>query len=180
MKGIVFMIEYVPSNTTRVLHIRRDGDRMYCGQSFSNLSVDRESYSHYRICQRCESIRRNEEMNPEEAVEVRTEVQVEVERAAEPQDYWQANGFLADIARICNDLEGEQERFLLPSDVRQIVETINNAQSVDDFTRFTDAQLVDFKTKILRRLPEVERQVVSFVSQITRARTVAVESIDFI
>jgi hypothetical protein len=183
MKGSVEMvatIEYVPSNTTRVLHIRRSGDRMYCGQGFSNQTVDRDSYSHYRVCQRCESLRRNEQVNPEEAVQARPAVEVEVVRNEEPADHWEANGFLPDIARICNDLEGERERFLLTSDLRQIIETINNAQTVQDFSRYNDSQLNDFKHQIQRRLPEVERQVVGFVNQITRARTVAVESIDFI
>jgi hypothetical protein len=110
----------------------------------------------------------------------RSAVEVEVQRASEPQDFWVDKGFLPDIARICSDLEGEREQFLLPTSLRQIIETINNARTVDDFARYNDAQLADYKNNILRRLPEVERQVVGFVSQLTRARTVAVESIDFI
>lgn len=118
-------------------------------------------------------------MNPDLEIE-RAEVEVEVVRQEEPADYWQASGFVPDIARICNDLEGERERFMLPSDVRQVIETINNAQSCQDFNRFSDSELQDFKQKILRRLPEAERNVISLVNQLTRARTVAVESIDFI
>src|SRR5437763_13896088 len=38
------------------------------------------------------------------------EVEVEVVREEEPADFWQANGFLQDIARICSDLEAEHER----------------------------------------------------------------------
>lgn len=108
------------------------------------------------------------------------EVEVEVVKQEEPADYWQANGFLPDIARICNDLEGEREQFMLPANVRQIIETINNAQTVQDFNRYNDSQLQDFRQQILRRLPEAERNVVGLVSQLTRARTVVVDSIDFI
>lgn len=108
------------------------------------------------------------------------EVLVEVVKAEEPADYWQAQGFLPDIARICNDLEGEREQFMLSSEVRQIIETVSNAQSVEDFTRYTNNDLNEFRNKILRRLPEAERAVIGLVNQVTRARTVAVESIDFI
>jgi hypothetical protein len=36
-----------------VLHIQKDGWKMYCGQSFSNRVVSREEYPNYKICKSC-------------------------------------------------------------------------------------------------------------------------------
>lgn len=98
----------------------------------------------------------------------------------EPKDFWVANGFLPEIARVINDLEGERERFLLPSDLRRIIETTLNARTVEDFNRYSDDEIRGFKDTIMSRMPNIEREVVSFISQLTRARSVVVESIDFI
>ena len=118
-----------------------------------------------------------------EGAEPRAEVEV-VRQAPqapeEPKNYWEENGFLPDIARVCSDLEAEREQFLFNSTIRQIIETINNAQRVEDFDRYSERQLQDFQQTLRRRVPEIERQVTTFISQLNRARTVQVETIDFI
>lgn len=137
-------------------------------------------------------------MNPEEVIEVEMEdgvrltakvpraaVEVEVVRSEEkvpeePKNYWEQNGFLREIARVCEDLEGEREKFLFNSEVRRIIETINNAQAVEDFDRYTDSQLQEFVQTLRNRVPQIEREVVGFINQLTRARSVQVDSVDFI
>jgi hypothetical protein len=115
-------------------------------------------------------------IHPVEVEVVRNEPEV----PEPPKNYWEQHGFLADIARICSDLEGEREKFLFDSSVRQIIETINNAQRVEDFDRYDDNALNNFIQTLRRRVPEVEREMVSFVNQLTRARAVQVDSVDFI
>ena len=46
-------MEYVQSNTTNTLHIKKDGWNMHCGQSISNVPVSREDYSNYKVCSKC-------------------------------------------------------------------------------------------------------------------------------
>lgn len=96
------------------------------------------------------------------------------------KDHWQENGFLKDNARICSDLEGESEQFLFPAEVRQLIETINNALTVDDFDRYSETEIVDFINTLRRRVPQIEREVTTFIGQITRARAVIVDSVDYI
>jgi len=113
--------------------------------------------------------------------EPRAEVEVvRSEEEEKPKNYWEENGFLPDIARVCADLEGEREQFLFDANIRQILETINNAQRVEDFERYSDNQLEDFASTLRRRVPEIERQVTTFIAQLNRARTVQVETVDFI
>jgi hypothetical protein len=138
-------------------------------------------------------------MNPEEmtlsmdldgnVIIPRNDVEVEVVRSqgeqapeapAVPKSYWEENGFLDEIAKVCVNLEGEREQFLFPAEIRQIIETINNAQSVTDFDRYNDAELQEFINTLRRRVPQVEREVVTFINQLTRARSVAVDTVDFI
>jgi hypothetical protein len=131
-------------------------------------------------------------MNPEEAVQVerpvRTDVEVEVVRAQEEppavpeqeKNHWEQEGFLKEIAKVCADLEGERERFLFNTETRQIIETINNARRVEDFDRYTDSQLQDFISTLRNRVPQVEREMMTFINQLTRARTVQVDTVDFI
>lgn len=120
-----------------------------------------------------------------EMVRVAPTATVEVVSAApevpeEPKDYWQEQGFLKEIARVCVDLEGEREKFLFTAEIRQIIETINNATRVEDFERYSNDQIHEMINTLRRRVPEVERQVNSFVGQLNRSRAVAVDSVDFI
>lgn len=133
-------------------------------------------------------------MNPEQTMEElfdellgdtqpRAEVEVVSAQPSEPEEpknYWEEKGFLPEIARICVDLEGEREQFLFNSTTRQIIATINNAQRVEDFDRYTDNQLAEFADTLRRRIPEIERQVSGFIGQLNRARTVQVDTVDFI
>lgn len=114
-----------------------------------------------------------------QAVEVEV-VRNEPAQPEEPQNYWEANGFLKEIARVCTDLEEERERFLFSAEIRRIIETINNAQTIEDFDRYTDGQLQEFVSTLRNRVPQVEREVVGFINQLTRARSVQVDSVDFI
>lgn len=117
------------------------------------------------------------ELGPMAKVEV---VRTEAPVPEAPKNHWEEVGFLAEIARIANDLEGEPEQFIFSAEIRQIIETITNATEVEDFDRYTDAQLYDFASQLRRRVPQVEREVMTFISQLTRARAVAVDAVDFI
>jgi hypothetical protein len=142
------------------------------------------------------------EMNPEETsdatvfveledgerVEVRPTAEVEVVRneeeppevPEEPKSYWEESGFLKEIANVCTYLEGEREQFLFSAEVRQIIETINNAQRVEDFDRYSDGEIQNFISTLRNRVPQVEREVMTFINQLTRARAVKVDTVDFI
>lgn len=130
-------------------------------------------------------------MNPDEVVQavarpVRAEVEVEVVRAQEhvvpeiPKTYWEEQNFLPDIARVCSDLESEREKFLFNAELRQLIETVINAKSVEDFDRYTVDELFSFATNIRHQVPQVEREVLNFINQISRARVVSIDNIDFI
>ena len=97
-----------------------------------------------------------------------------------PKDFWQEKGFLSEIASICRNLEGEREQFLFDAETRQLIETINNSLTVEDFDRYSESQLNEFVNTLRRRVPQIEREVTTFTGQLTRARAVAVDSVDFI
>lgn len=132
-------------------------------------------------------------MNPE-AMESLTEAlkaQVEVEvvrkeesqqaKPAEPEkSYWEVNGFVKEIARICSDLEGEREQFLFNARTRQLIDTVLNAKTVEDFDRYSRDQINEFIQILRNDVPRVEREVVSFINQLTRARAVQVDTVDYI
>ena len=121
-----------------------------------------------------------ERIHARETVEVEVVASETPPAPEEPKNYWEENGYLPDIARVCTDLEGERERFLFSASVRQHIETINNAQRIEDFDRFSIDQLREINNILRSEVPEVERGVISFVSQLSRARAVEVDSIDFI
>jgi hypothetical protein len=138
-------------------------------------------------------------VNPEDVLELRADgsvvmvdedgvqttvgpmAEVEVVRAEEePKSYWEENGFLKDIGNVCGYLEGEREQFLFDSATRQIIETINNARRVEDFDRYSDSELQNFVQTLRSRVPQIEREVMTFINQLTRARAVQVDTVDFI
>lgn len=99
----------------------------------------------------------------------------------EPEkSYWEENGFQPDIARMCNDLEGEPEKFLFSANIRHILDVVNNVSSISDFDRYSVEQIQEMIQSLRNEVPRVERQVVSFISQLTSARAVRNENIDFI
>lgn len=123
----------------------------------------------------------NSETETEEAVAAPRQVEVEVVAGEEPvKNHWEEQGFLPDIARVCQDFDNEPEKFLFSADVRQIIETVVNAQFVEDFDRYSNDQLAEFADTLRRRVPQVEREVTGLIAQLSRARTVAVQNIDFI
>lgn len=110
-------------------------------------------------------------------------VEVEVVRNQEPEEpknFWEEQGFIKEIARVCTDLEGEREQFLFSANIRQIIETISNARTVEDFDRYSDAQIQEFIQTLRDSVPRIEREMMAFVSQLTRARAVQVDTVDFI
>lgn len=128
-------------------------------------------------------------MNPsEEVTEVVTaDVEVEVVRteeapsAPEPEkSFWEEKGFEKQIATICTDLEAEPEKFLFDANVRHVLDTVLNATKVEDFDRFTRDEINNFIDILRNQVPRIERQVVSFIAELTRARAVKVDTIDFI
>lgn len=115
----------------------------------------------------------------------RSEVDVEVtptEAAAEqaPQNVWQQNGFLDEIARVCQDLQNEPEHFLYPSRIRDIIQTVSNAQTVHDFDSYNLGNIEEYIHEIRQTIPAIERDVVTFTAQLNRARTVQNDFTDFI
>lgn len=110
-------------------------------------------------------------------------VEVEVVRNQEPEEpknFWEEQGFIKEIARVCTDLEGEREQFLFSANTRQIIETISNARTVEDFDRYSDTQILEFIHTLRESVPRIEREMMAFVSQLTRARAVQVDTVDFI
>lgn len=114
-----------------------------------------------------------------------TEVEVvsaqkELEEKEPKKTHWEENGFLDDIARICNDLEVENEQFLFSAEIRQIIELVNNAKDIASFDRYSNDEIQNFIHTLRQRVPQVEREVMSFMGQLNNARTVQVETIDYI
>lgn len=109
---------------------------------------------------------------------------VEVEVAPDvpeiQKSYWQEHGFEDDIARVCTDLEGEREQFLFNSRVRHVLELVGNARTIEDFDRYSVEEVNQFIQRLRNEVPQVEREVVSFINQLTAARAVRNENVDFI
>lgn len=130
-------------------------------------------------------------MNPEDIAVVeeapkkkplKAEVAVEVARSTpeEPKTFWEEAGFLEEIGRVCENLENEPERFLFDSTTRHAIEVILNGRTVADFERYSTEQLRDFSQRLRTRVPEIERQVTSMINSLSRARTVQLDTVDFI
>lgn len=91
------------------------------------------------------------------------------------------DGFLPELAMVCDGLEGLNEEHMLPASIRQIVDSIENARTVEDFAQYDNDQLNNFTRQLRDTIPRIEREVIQFVNQVGRARSVAVASdVDFI
>lgn len=93
--------------------------------------------------------------------------------------FWEEQGFLRELENVANGFDALQEEHILGPEIRQIVDTINNLKSVEDFAAYSNDELEIFKNKLRREIPQLERQIVQFVNQVSRARAVVFE-VDFI
>lgn len=96
-----------------------------------------------------------------------------------PQTQWEIDGFLKELGNVASGLEGLEEEHILGPQIRQIIDTINNLQTVEDFANYSDGELQEFIDRLRQDVPRIEREVMQFVNQVSRARTVAFE-VDFI
>lgn len=116
--------------------------------------------------------------------EVTGQVTDEVRPVAEEPEgsVWvREDGFLPELALVCDGLTALGEEHMLPASIRQIVDSIENARTVEDFAQYDNEQLQNFTRQLRDTIPRIEREVIQFVSQMGRARSVAVASdVDFI
>lgn len=97
-----------------------------------------------------------------------------------PVNHWEEKGFAPDISRLCNDFETEPQQFIYGSRTREIIQTVNNARTVQDFDQYSEHEIAEMIDRIRSEVPQVEREIIAFSSQLGRARTVQDDSIDFI
>lgn len=116
-------------------------------------------------------------MSQEEAVTAPQEAEASAEQE---QSFWEQKGFLPEIARLSDYLASEPEKFMYNAEVRFIIQYVTNAKTVEDFADKSTEALQQYLTILRRELPRQERDTVTFLSQLTRARTVQVENVDFI
>lgn len=92
---------------------------------------------------------------------------------------WEKQGYLSEIASVIEGLETSKEQFLLPANIRTIIETVNNAKSVEDFDRYTDNELQGLVDSMRHDVPSIENRVREMMDKIHRAQTALVD-VDFI
>lgn len=96
-----------------------------------------------------------------------------------PTNEWQKEGFLRELGTVCENLEACEEMHIFSPELRQIIDTVLNLKTVEDFAQYSDDRLLDYINTIRRDVPRVEHEIMQFITQISRARTVAFE-VDFI
>jgi thiamine kinase-like enzyme len=95
------------------------------------------------------------------------------------QTQWEIDGFLRELGNVAAGLEGLEEEHIFGPQIRQIIDTINNLKTVQDFSNYSNDELMRWIQQLRQDVPRIEREVMQFVNQISRARTVAFE-VDFI
>lgn len=96
-----------------------------------------------------------------------------------PVSEWEKAGYLSELAHLCEGLTELKEEHLYPSAIRQIIDSISNAKTVQDFDGYSNDRLQRMIQQLRNDVPRIERDVVTFVSQVSRARSVATV-VDFI
>ena len=111
----------------------------------------------------------------------RSDIEVEVVSSEDSKEnFWQTQGFLKEIAYVCEGLEEEPESFALPARTREYIRILENAKTVEDLSMYATNDLVDMIDNIEDLVPRFERDKMQFISRLSNARTVQVDDIDFI
>lgn len=108
-----------------------------------------------------------------------TGAEVEVEPISYTSPWKKDSGYLDELSKVCDGLDGLDETFELDSETRMIIATIRNAKTPADLDVHTNNILTEWKHLVQQSLPRVERKLLNFHDSLARAKTVAVE-VDFI
>lgn len=93
---------------------------------------------------------------------------------------WQKKGFVDTLARVCDMLEQLPSKSYLPAHIQDVLTKIQSAEKVEDFDDVTDTELHEFKNVITNDLPQYHRETTEFIRNLGRAKTIIVDTDDFI
>jgi hypothetical protein len=110
----------------------------------------------------------------EEGTQVETEQPVSALKTE-----WEERDFLKELGNVCAGLEGLEEGHIFSANIRQAIDTIANLESVEDFSMYSNEDLDQLVHTLRQEVPQIERDIMQFVNQISRTRSVAFE-VDFI
>lgn len=99
---------------------------------------------------------------------------------SEEPSIWVRMGFEPQLARVCEELVAMNAQDYLPAELREIVDRVKNAKTIEEIVLAFDDRALQVQVETVRqRLPEFNRDVMGFVSQVVTAKPMAVD-VDFI
>lgn len=98
---------------------------------------------------------------------------------AEETIHWETKGFIAELARVCDNLEHLPEDHYLPNHLREVIEQISTATKVEDLDHLSDNDLNAHIGTIRHELPRYYQEIVATIRDVGRARAIVADD-DFI